>query len=208
MQPRAEQTRRAILAAGREEFSSHGFDGGRVDRIAAAAGVNKQRIYAYFGDKEGLFADVLAAAFAELAREEEHLLELGANDVPRLAERVFDCYVGIHTRHPELWRLLAWENLEGGRHAARLEGAKQPVLSHLQALYEQGQASGHCAADIPFDGFIFTLFAVSYFMVSNRSTLRWSSGIDPALPEVQRRLRAAVAAQLGPRKTEGKGEPA
>src|SRR5262245_20402677 len=44
-------TAEAILAAATTEFATHGFGGGRVDRIAARAGVNKRMIYHHFGHK-------------------------------------------------------------------------------------------------------------------------------------------------------------
>ena len=44
-----------ILAAARREFGQRGYAGGRVERIARSAGVNKQLIFYYFGSKAGLF---------------------------------------------------------------------------------------------------------------------------------------------------------
>jgi TetR/AcrR family transcriptional regulator len=49
-----------ILAAAEAEFSSEGFGGARIERIAAAAGVNKQLLFHYFHSKRGLF-DAAAA---------------------------------------------------------------------------------------------------------------------------------------------------
>ena len=54
-----ERTKRLLLDAGVAEFSAHGLAGARVDRIAAAAGVNKERIYQYFGNKQQFFGEVL-----------------------------------------------------------------------------------------------------------------------------------------------------
>ncbi len=197
MQQRAIQTRNAILAAAREEFSAKGFHGARVDVIAAGAGVNKQRLYANFTDKAGLFAAVLKEAFIDLAREEKKLLTLAPSDIPRLAESILDCYLSIHSRHPEFWRLLAWENLEEGRHSADLAGLQDPILSHLRSLYELGQTQGQFRQDVPFEGFIFTLLAVSYFMFSNRQTLKRSVGLDCAQPKVRKTLCSAILRQLG-----------
>lgn len=53
-------TRQRILDAAAEAFAARGFAGARVDRIAAAAGVNKRMLYHYFGDKQGLHRAVLA----------------------------------------------------------------------------------------------------------------------------------------------------
>ena len=55
MQQRAIETRNKILAAAVSVFAAKGLNGATVDDIAAAAGVNKQRLYAYFGSKQGLF---------------------------------------------------------------------------------------------------------------------------------------------------------
>jgi TetR/AcrR family transcriptional regulator len=54
------RSRRAdILVAAEREFGSAGFSGGRIERIAAAAGVNKQLLFHYFGSKDGLFVAAL-----------------------------------------------------------------------------------------------------------------------------------------------------
>ena len=55
-----ERTKRLLLDAATAEFSAYGLAGARIDRIAATAGVNKERIYQYFGKKDELFAQVLA----------------------------------------------------------------------------------------------------------------------------------------------------
>lgn len=54
--------REKLLEAARGEFGAHGVAGARVARIAAAAGVNKQLIFYYFGSKDGLRRAVEARA--------------------------------------------------------------------------------------------------------------------------------------------------
>src|SRR5712692_8525388 len=54
----AKGAREAILNAAEEVFAEHGFDGARVDAIAARAGYNKSLLFQYFGDKLGLYAEV------------------------------------------------------------------------------------------------------------------------------------------------------
>lgn len=196
MQIRAIKSRNALLAAARREFAAKGYHGARVDAIAADAGVNKQRLYANFKDKAGLFSEVLREAFVDLATEERRFLKLSAQDIPKLAELILEYYVSLHARLPEFWRLLAWENLEGGGHSSGLSGLQDPVLKHLRRLYEQGQKSGHYLADVPFEGFIFNLLAVSYFMVSNRLTLKQSIGLDCAQPKIRDTLCRAVIRQM------------
>lgn len=60
-----ERSRERILAAAFKEFAAHGFAGARVDRIARRAGINKRMLYHYFGDKEGLFREVLRRKMAQ-----------------------------------------------------------------------------------------------------------------------------------------------
>lgn len=102
-----EATRRKLLNAATAQFARLGLAGARVDTIAREAGVNKERIYQYFGDKAGLFSAVVAA-------EVEHLLEgiavteSGADALGHVAGALYD----RAAEHPHLARLLAWESLE------------------------------------------------------------------------------------------------
>lgn len=50
---------RAILRAATRLFLAHGFAGASMDAIARAAGVSKLTLYAHFGDKEGLFQEMV-----------------------------------------------------------------------------------------------------------------------------------------------------
>src|SRR4029453_968170 len=52
-----QRTRDRILAAALAEFSSEGFAGARVARIARRAKINKRMLYHYFGNKEDLFRE-------------------------------------------------------------------------------------------------------------------------------------------------------
>src|SRR2546421_12081337 len=54
-----ERSRERILEAAFNEFAAKGFAGARVDSIARDASINKRMLYHYFGDKEGLFREVL-----------------------------------------------------------------------------------------------------------------------------------------------------
>jgi AcrR family transcriptional regulator len=56
-------TKEAILEAARHAFTEHGYDGAGVREIAGAAGVDARLITRYFGSKEGLFEQVVDAAY-------------------------------------------------------------------------------------------------------------------------------------------------
>ncbi len=101
-----ERTKRLLLEAARAEFAEYGIAGARVDRIAAKAGVNKERIYGYFGNKEKLFNVVLVGAMTELADQ----VRPGEGPIGEYVGRVFD----FHRRDPALLRLLMFEALHHG----------------------------------------------------------------------------------------------
>lgn len=67
VQPRprnADATRAAILSSARGAFARAGYDGVGVREIAAGAGVSAMMVNRYFGSKEQLFAEVVAAVMA------------------------------------------------------------------------------------------------------------------------------------------------
>jgi AcrR family transcriptional regulator len=60
----ATATRAAILASARRAFAAAGYDGAGVREIARGAGVTAMMVNRYFGSKEKLFAEVVAATMA------------------------------------------------------------------------------------------------------------------------------------------------
>jgi AcrR family transcriptional regulator len=60
----AAATREAILASARLAFARAGYDGAGVREIASGAGVTAMLVNRYFGSKEQLFAEVVAATMA------------------------------------------------------------------------------------------------------------------------------------------------
>ncbi len=92
-----------ILKSGIKKSALHGPDGTTVDKIA---GVNKERIYNYFGAKRDLFAAVLSNELIKFAQSVP-LKSFMEEDIAEYAGRVYD----YHCEHPELSRLLLWEGL-------------------------------------------------------------------------------------------------
>ena len=62
----AERTRQALLDAAGDLFTAEGYDRTTVRAIAERAGVNQALLFRYFGNKEALFARVLAAQAMEV----------------------------------------------------------------------------------------------------------------------------------------------
>jgi AcrR family transcriptional regulator len=104
-----ERTKRLLLDAATVEFGEHGLAGARIDRIAATAGVNKERIYQYFGKKDDLFAAVLGARL-RASMDDVPMRGTGPDAAGDYAGRLFD----HHLADGVIPRLVFWEGLERG----------------------------------------------------------------------------------------------
>jgi len=144
----AEGAREAILNAATEVFAAHGFDGARVDAIAAVAGYNKSLIFQYFGDKLGLYVEVIRRADDRTRdMQTQAIALLTAGDAARSPEQVapllkrfigqmFDFYM----EHPQMARIFLWEMADGwqtyGKIASRLDISDiemlRPLLSTIK----------------------------------------------------------------------------
>jgi AcrR family transcriptional regulator len=80
-----------------------------MTRIAARAGINKERLYSYYGDKFALWEVVLADELDRLAAAVAVTGD-GLDDIGEFAGVTYD----YHAAHPELGRLLQWEGLTRG----------------------------------------------------------------------------------------------
>ncbi len=129
-----------ILAAARREFARAGFDSARVDRIAAAAGTNKQLLYYYFRSKRGLFQVVLQQAAADLEGALEGPGAPGGPPIARLRAALLAQFDYL-ARHPDLVVLLT--------HAARGDRPVfAPAVRRLVVLLAEGQGRGHVRGDL------------------------------------------------------------
>lgn len=126
-----------ILATALDVFLHSGFGNSTIDELANAAKVTKRTVYAYFGDKSGLFAamvrDLAVDVSLDAATDHGTLEGLAARIVYRVHS---DELVGLHrlviaesSRFPELARVLYSQG--DARHIARL-------AEHIRA--ERGNA--------------------------------------------------------------------
>src|SRR3954464_30799 len=66
-------TKESILRAATFEFCRNGLGGARVEAIAHRAKANMRLLYAYFGDKDGLYLAVLEHVYTEIRAAEKRL---------------------------------------------------------------------------------------------------------------------------------------
>jgi TetR/AcrR family transcriptional regulator len=175
-------TRRKLLTAARREFASSGLAGARVDEIAARAGVNKQLVYHYFGDKDALYLAVLEWVYEEIRAQERKLNLEGLppqQAIKKLIESSFDHLAA----HPDFIALLNDENRGGAAHVRRsrkLEAMHSPLVSLVSSILAEGVKAGIFRKGINPVHLYISIAGLSYFYFSNTPTLSAIFGKDLA----------------------------
>ncbi|MFD9006641.1 TetR family transcriptional regulator [Streptomyces sp. NPDC059582] len=173
-------TKARLLDAAFAEFAAYGLAGARVDRIAEAANANKQRIYAYFGNKEQLFDAVIDRVLAVGAET----VPFDAEDLPGVAGQIFDSLVA----HPDLMRLLSWKLLERPGATDQEAATYTAKTTAVAAAQEQGRVEPELG---PEDLVAFVL-ALTQAWFSLTGGLSPASGSDPWSTRRLARHRDAV----------------
>ena len=137
-----EGTKRKIKDAATAEFTRRGPAGTTVERIAERAGVNKERVYNYFGSKDRLFSAVLRDELTRAAEAVPPAFNEG-EDVGDYAGRLYD----YHRQRPELIRLLCWEALAFDDEVPAEELRREHYQRKIAGV-RSGQDSGALTRDV------------------------------------------------------------
>jgi AcrR family transcriptional regulator len=189
-----DRTRAEILAVATEEFSEHGYSGARVDEIAERTRTTKRMLYYYFESKEGLYAEVLKAAYAEIRGKEqaidvEHLDPVAA--IRRVAELTFD----HHEAHPDFIRLVAIENIHRAEHLAELPDLAElgsPALDVIGTILARGREAGTFTRDVDALDVHMIISSFCVFRIANRHTFGTLFGRDLVAPDLRDHYRRMI----------------
>jgi TetR/AcrR family transcriptional regulator len=183
-------TRKKLLTAARLEFAKHGLAGARVDEIAMRAGVNKQLVYHYFGDKDALYLAVLEWVYEDI-REQERRLNLEGLPPDKAIRRLIEASFDHLAANPDFIVLLNDENRGGARHvrgSTRLEAMHSPLVKSVSHILHEGVRSGVFRKGIDPIQLYISIAGLSYFFFSNTPTLSAIFGKDLS-SRAQRRAR-------------------
>ena len=148
---RGEKTREAILNAAETVFAQHGYDGARIDTIAEASGFNKTLIFRYFGDKLGLYAEVLRRVDREINELQARLAPMLEDETITSNAQRFRTFLetGIGAlfdyllEHPRFIRMLTWETAEGWQTYAQIaQLLKIEDIEQFETLFQPVQSAG------------------------------------------------------------------
>jgi len=182
-------TKRRILRAAVEQFAAGGLDGTTVERIAAAAGVNKERVYNYFGGKRQLFDRVLSEELAAVA-EAVPASSFAEEDIGEYAGRVYD----YHRQRPFLTRLLRWESLAFDEEVPDEAQRRMHYAQKVSAVAD-GQGRGAVTRDIEADHLTFLVLSLAGWWFTVPQVARMISGLDSDAEHARRRAAVVLSAQ-------------
>src|SRR2546430_17173842 len=158
-------TRKKLLTAARREFAQSGLAGARVDEIAARAGVNKQLVYHYFGDKDALYLAVLEWVYEEI-RAQERKLNLEGLPPEQAIQKLIEASFDHLAAHPDFILLLNDDNRGGARHvrgSRKLEAMHSPLVSLVSTILGEGVKAGIFRKRINTVHLYISIAGLSYF---------------------------------------------
>jgi TetR/AcrR family transcriptional regulator len=153
----AQRTREAILDAAEAVFAERGFDGARIEAIARASGYNQGLIFRYFGDKLGLYAEVLKQIDRQAAELQAQLLgpllvdETIVTDAHRFRTfltTAIGAFFDFMVAHPRVMRIMIWEHAAGWQTYAKVASLFEiESLEGLTRLFSRAQQAGLFRSD-------------------------------------------------------------
>src|SRR5438034_9162549 len=173
-----ERTQERILKAAFREFAAKGFSGARVDAIARRAAINKRMLYHYFGDKEGLFREVLRQTTAQRAA----WLAASPMDPIELLPYWFD----LACKDPEWIRLLEWEALQVFERKLIDEKKRREALARAVAKIRRRQKLGLLSKALDPRHLLLSHMALTIFPVAFPQITRLITGFSVSDPRFQK----------------------
>lgn len=166
-------SRARIMAAAHAEFAQHGFDGARVDRIAALAGINKRMLYHYFGNKDDLFCAVLEVNYSH-KRDSERALNLEQDSATDAIRKLVTLTWNYYLENPAFLSLLNSANLHQAkhlRHSRAVRKMRSPFVAMIGSILDRGVREGVFRPGVDPAQLYITMAGLSYFYLSNQHTL-------------------------------------
>lgn len=194
-----------LLAAARELFARHGYDGTSVRMIADRAGANLGAITYHFGSKEALYGAVVGSVVGPLAERVRGIAAARGAPLERLGA-IVAAYFDHFADHPDLPKLVVQQFFTDRPLPASLREAMGGILATIIAVVAEGQANGTIRSGHPVLLALSTLAQPIYFNIVRRP-LAAAGVLELGRPRVRREVvehvTRFVAAGLG---IAGKGD--
>ena len=178
-----EESRRRILDAAERAFSLRGFAGARLRDIAQEAGVHHALVHHYYGDKRGLFQEVVKRGLGRISNAGLATLE-GATTLETTPRAFVGTLFDFCANNQNLLRIIegAFRDREGvsfGVTEEQLGTLAGPLLETLKKRIELGQNTGVVRKDISAESIILLGFGAIVYRFITAESLLGAMGIAP-----------------------------
>ena len=145
-----DSTIRSILDAAADNFAQSGFEGARMDKIAAQAKVNKAMIYYHVGDKKALYARVLHDIIGGAAARFKETIDQLRTPEEKLKTMIHAIALTMD-QHPCLAPIMLREQASGGRNLPEVIALDfAGIVTILADILDQGARQGVFIRTTPF----------------------------------------------------------
>lgn len=189
-----EAVKKDILAVATIEFAAQGLSGANINEIAEKTATSKRMIYYYFGDKEGLYREVLECIYASLRKSEDKLKVEGLDPVAAL-HRLVEATFEAHANAPHFIRLVMIENIHNADFLRRSEiipKLNRSIVDKLEEVCRRGKAEGVFRKGADALQLHWMISSFSFYNVSNRPTFAASFGASLFTEQMQAVLKARL----------------
>ncbi len=141
--PGGSKVRERLLEVGVEFFARKGYAATNVREIVEAAGVTKPVLYYYFGNKEGLYLEILRQAFTMYQGTVEEALAKGGSVTDRIL-RISDSVLGLILEHLDVIKIFhsVYYGPPQGAPFFDFEVVHSSFRELIARLVEEGMANG------------------------------------------------------------------
>jgi len=195
----AARTRMIILDAAEEVFAEQGYSAARIDGIAKTSGYNKSLIYQYFGDKLGLYTEVVKRAdqindhitgsiIADMLKNENLVTDPAA--FRRFLEITIREMYGFLLEHPRYLKILFWEAAEEWKTWNQIT-YRPDDMTQLQELAVAAKQNGILRKDL--DPAMFPVLIMNVTTATLQSFSRFENVLGPDSPQMREQTMDQLA---------------
>jgi len=171
-QSQKEATRQRVLAAARELFDTHGYEGTTIREIARHAGVSVGSVFTTFASKGEILSEVMQGRLEPLYAEIDRVMPHVRGSTADRLRTLFAVHFEFEAKHVRLFlshvaAAYDWTLPPGARPYGRTPGLQQAIRETL----EKGQAEGDVRSDVDLQEIVDLLlsaYAWTYRLVITR----------------------------------------